>query len=94
MAYSKEDIRNIHNKSLAKEGKRYVSGKDVYEGMYNGRLRLLENKTTKTERTTSKNTDDIVDINEDIVNLQEKDIYLEEEIRKAKCYALAMSIVL
>jgi hypothetical protein len=94
MAYTKEQITAIHVNSLAKEGKRYVSGKDVYEGMYNGRLRLLENNTTKTERTTKKNTGDISDIQEDIVALKEKDIELEKEIEEAKCFAIAMSMIL
>ena len=99
-----QEISRIHNKKLATPNKKYYSddGK-VYLGTADGRLEILQ-KAVVTDikqipELTTKNVQASLEVlAKDFHILQTSDFatvaYVDEEIEHAKCYALAMSIIL
>ena len=94
---SKLEIRQIHNKSTAVEGKIYY-GRAVdnsihkYRGTFEGRLKD-ETDLIGTENNTSDNTDRLDAIDVSIKELITEDERLEA-IKADRCFTIAMSIAL
>lgn len=105
---TKEEINRIHSRGLAVKNKRYFDDEgNVYIGFDNGRLKLLDraiNTTFKPSVEISENNvqDAIESLEEDIKLLDTKvdnnfittNITINEAIEEAKCFSVAMSLIL
>ena len=94
---SRLEIRQIHNKSSAIEGKVYYGRAadgtvNKYRGTFEGRLKD-ETKLISTEGNTSDNKDRLDEVDQSILDLITEDERLESA-KADKCFAIAMSIVL
>jgi len=91
------EIRQIHNKALAVEGKVYYgratdNSIHKYRGTFEGRLKD-ETDLIATEDNTTENTDRLDGVDESIKELTTEDARLES-VKADKCFAVAMSIAL
>ena len=94
---SRLEIRQIHNKSLAIEGKIYYgraadNSIHKYRGTFEGRLKD-ETNLISTEDNTADNTDRLDNVDDSIKELTTEDARLES-VKADKCFAIAMSIAL
>lgn len=105
---TKEEINRIHSRGLAVKDKRYFDDEgNVYIGFENGRLKLLDKATNTTFKQSveiqENNVQDAIEsLKEDIEILETKvdnnfiitNITINEAIEEAKCFSVAMSLIL
>lgn len=89
--YSPEDIIQIHRIASATQDKKYhTSDGKVYIGLDTGHLRRETLKDIAQEETVLDHTEDIKNINKDIVSLELKH---KQDIDANKCFAISMAII-
>lgn len=90
-------IREIHNRSIAIKDKLYYEENDkgeiiVYRGTHEGRLREETNQVS-TEESVNVNNSTITKLNNTVENHEIRITNIEAN-KADKCYSLAMSIIL
>lgn len=94
MGYTDRQIKNINEQATARPGHKYVTNSGVvYEGTVNNRLKEIKGIDTITIKKDIKVAERLTELESDIV-LKEYTADIDRKIADAKCFTMAMAIVL